>query len=332
MKGTKIALWVGICAAAGTVTAVVLLRFAHWRPRMVTIQGAVIRRDSDPRKELPIAGAVVTAYDDTSSVSTVSGDTGYYHLRFPERIWPKELLHVAFRAPDYKPFNEELLIGNHANTRQLYVVKMVSTAPPPPKPVAHPAAVKDIRIRYTVNVRSDANVGSAVHVFEVENQGNIPCGQSDVCSPDGLFKATRKSVTLDAGPGNVFRNVRASCIAGPCAFTHIDPRGFEKGGEKIVVTATDWSGTTTFLIEAEVFQESIVSRLRWSYPVKYGRDMHFTAPPTAEGVSIEADIGGTPTVFPLGPDLYMSWVICSSRKGSNQDTIYQCELKPGYQF
>lgn len=332
MKGNRIAIWVGICAVAGTVAAVVLLRFAHWRPRMVTLQGAVIRRDTDPRKEVPIAGAVITAYDDSSSVSTVSGDTGYFNLKFPEKIWPKEILHLAFRAPDYTPLNEALLIGVHANTKQLYVVRMISTSPPPPAPVAHPATVENIRIRYTVNERSDANVGSEVHVFEIENKGNVPCNQSAVCSPDGLFKAAKKSVPLDAGPGNVFRNVRASCIAGPCAFTQIDPQGFEKSGQKIVINATDWSDTATFLVEAEVFQESIVSRLRWSYPVKYGRDMHFTAPPTAEGVTIEADIGGTQTVFPLGPDLFMSWVICSSRKGPNQDTIYQCELKPGYRF
>jgi hypothetical protein len=332
MKGNRIALWVGICAVVGTVTAVFLLRFAHWRPRMVTIQGAVIRRDSDPRKELPIAGGVITAYDDSSSVSTVSGDTGYFNLKFPEKIWPKEVVHLAFRAADYMPLNETLLIGVHTNTKQLYVVRMTSTSPPPPAPVAHPTTVQNIRIRYTVNVRSDANVGSEVQVFEVRNQGNVPCKQNDVCSPDGLFKAARKSVSLDAGPGNVFENVRASCIAGPCAFTRIDTSGFNKGGQKIVITATDWSDTATFLVEAEVFQQSIVSRLRWSFPVKYGRDMHFTAPPTAEGVSIEADIGGSPTVFPLGPDLYMSWVICNSRKGPNQDTIYQCELKPGYQF
>lgn len=332
MKGNRIAIWVGICAVAGTVAAVVLLRFAHWRPRMVTLQGAVIRRDTDPRKEVPIAGAVITAYDDSSSVSTVSGDTGYFNLKFPEKIWPKEILHLAFRAPDYTPLNEALLIGVHANTKQLYVVRMISTSPPPPAPVAHPVTVENIRIRYTVNERSDANVGSEVHVFEIENKGNVPCNQSAVCSPDGLFKAAKKSVPLDAGPGNVFRNVRASCIAGPCAFTQIDPQGFEKSGQKIVINATDWSDTATFLVEAEVFQESIVSRLRWSYPVKYGRDMHFTAPPTAEGVTIEADIGGTQTVFPLGPDLFMSWVICSSRKGPNQDTIYQCELKPGYRF
>jgi len=166
----------------------------------------------------------------------------------------------------------------------------------------------------------------------VSNAGNTPCKQGDLCSPDGLWKAAKGSVTLDAGSGNIFRNVRASCIAGPCPFTRIDSSGFNHDAQTIVVSAINWSETATFLVEAEVYQESIVSKLRLAYPVIYGRDLHFTAPPTAEGVTIEAEVGGRPTVFPLGPDLYMKWGICNSRKGRNNDTIYQCELKPAFTF
>jgi hypothetical protein len=332
IRSQKIALWVAVCAAAGTVTAVVLLRFAHWRPRIVKIQGAVIRHSSDPRDELPVGGAIITAYDSTTRVTTVSGDTGYFVLRFPERIWPKELVNLTFRHPDYKPMDESLLIGPHIKVNDLYVVEMISTAAPPPAPVAHPTPVSDIRIRYTVNDRTDTNVGSMVKVFSVKNQGNVPCNKSKFCSPSGRWKAAEDSVTLNAGPGNVYQNVRVSCIAGPCPFTRIDSRGYDHGGQKIVVSATDWSDTATFLIESEVYQEAIASKLRLSYPVKYGRVLHFTAPATAEGVTIEATVGGTPVVFPLGPDLYLSWGVCNSRKGPGNDTIYQCELKQGYSF
>jgi hypothetical protein len=332
MKARTIALGVAIIATAATVSTVVLLRYAHWTPRTVVIQGAVIRRDADPRKELPIAGTVVTVSDNATRVSAVSGDTGYFNVRFPERIWPRDTVTLAFRHPDYKPLDESLLIGIHIKANQLYVVKMTPRTAPAPAPVAHPTAISDVRIRYTVNDRSDTNIGSAVRVFEVANTGNVPCQGNDPCSPDGLWKQAKASVSLDAGPGNVYRNVRASCIAGPCPFTRIDSRGFEQGGQKIVVTAFDWSDTATFLVESEVFQESIASRLRVSFPVKYGRDLHFTAPPTAEGVTIEADVGGTPMVFPLGHDLYMNWAVCNSRKGRNNDTVYECELRPGFTF
>jgi hypothetical protein len=333
MKAKTIALWVAIIATAATVATVVLLRFAHWRPRAVIIQGAVIRRSADPRKELPIAGVVVTVSDNATRVSAVSGDTGYFSVKFPEKIWPRETVNLAFRNPDYKPLDETLLIGIHVKANQLYVVKMTSTASPAPAPapVAHPTAVSDIRVRYTVNARTDTNIGSATKVFEVDNAGSVPCNGNDLCSPDGRWKEARASVTMDAGVGNVYRNVRVSCIAGPCPFTRIDTSGFVHGGQKIVVTVFDWSDTATFLVEAEVYQESIGSQLRLSYPVKYGRDLHFTAPPTAEGVTIEAEVGNTPMVFP-SPDLYMDWAVCNSRKGSNNDTIFQCELRPGFAF
>lgn len=141
-------------------------------------------------------------------------------------------------------------------------------------------------------------------------------------------------MTLDAGTGNIFRNLRTSCIAGPCPFTQIhsgDPAG---GEQTVVISAVDWSDTATFLAEAEVIDRSIASSVRESYPVIYGRDFHFSLPPTAEGPSILAEIGGTPIVFPLGKGIYLDWGACSTRISpqSANVTIYQCELQPGYQF
>ncbi len=54
VKHGKLVFWVtaGIVAAAATT---LVLRLHHWRPGLMTIQGAVIRRDSDTRKELPIS-------------------------------------------------------------------------------------------------------------------------------------------------------------------------------------------------------------------------------------------------------------------------------------
>jgi hypothetical protein len=70
------------------------------------------------------------------------------------------------------------------------------------------------------------------------------------------------------------------------------------------------------------------------YPVVFGRDLHFTLPPTQEGVSLEADLDGVPMVFPLGPELYLSWATCSVRDSPDPEktTVYRCELKPGYRF
>jgi len=112
--------------------------------------------------------------------------------------------------------------------------------------------------------------------------------------------------------------IRASCIAGPCPFTQIDSSGFAAGGRTITASALDWADTATFLLEAEVFHDNIDSSERESYPVVFDRTLDFTLPPTQEGVSIEAEINGTPMVFPLGPDLYLSWADCTARSNGRE--------------
>jgi hypothetical protein len=333
MNRSKIAIW-GIIAAVGVAAVVmILLRAGHWRPGSITIQGAVIRSDEDMRKELPIAGAVVTASDGVTSSTTQSDASGYFKLTFRERVWPGETVNLNFRHSDYRPLDLKLQIGLRSNMRGLYIAALEPIAPQAASggPLA---VVSNIRIRYTVNFQSQENIGTAVKTFQVANKGNVPCKRQYSCSPDGVWKASTGSATMDAGPDSEFRNVRASCFAGPCPFTRIDSSGYAHGGRIITATALDWSDTATFLLEAEVFRDSTGSSVRESYPVIYGRVLHFTLPANQEGVSIEAEIDGAPMVFPLGPELYMSWATCSSRTGaeSESSTAYQCELKPGYRF
>jgi hypothetical protein len=141
-------------------------------------------------------------------------------------------------------------------------------------------------------------------------------------------------VSLDAGADNTFENVRASCIAGPCPFTRIDTSGFIHGGRNIHIAALNWSNTATFLLEAEVYHTAISSNVRELYPVIFGRTLNFTLPPTQEGVSLEAEMDGSPMVFPLGPNLNLSWATCTVRTGTDKEktTVYRCELKPDYRF
>jgi hypothetical protein len=96
----------------------------------------------------------------------------------------------------------------------------------------------------------------------------------------------------------------------------------------------DWSSTATFLVEAEVFHVGIASDVREMYPLIFGRTLEFNLPSTQEGVSIEAVISGVPMVFPLGPELYLSWATCTIRNGPEveKSTVYQCQLKPGFRF
>ena len=335
MSNERRRFWLAIAAAAAVAALAIFVGVRHWRPAWTTIQGAVIRRDADPRKELPIANATITATRGTTSLSAESDASGYFKIAFPGVIWPGQVVNLTFQHPDYEPLNDQILVRFRSTTRQLLIAALTQV---PERTATEsegaPTVVNNIRVRYTVNAQSEENIGSAVRTFQVANGGNVPCRHQAPCSPDGYWKASMGSVELDAGAGNEFRDARASCIAGPCPFTRIDSSGFANGGRVITARAIDWSETATFVVEAEVFHTGIVSSVRETYPVEFGRALHFTVPPTQEGVSLEGELNGVPMVFPLGPDLYLSWATCSVRPSSEvqKAMTYQCELKPGFQF
>jgi hypothetical protein len=336
VRHRTVMLWVIVGAAVAATVTMLALRQHHWNPGSMTIQGAVIRYDSDTRKQLPISDALVTASDGTASATTESDASGYFKLTLPGVIWPGRTVNLRFQHVDYEPIDLKLHAELGLAGKELYVAAMT---PIPQQsgiaPGGQQSVVSNIRVRYTVNSQKEENIGSAVRTFQVANTGNLVCNGQKPCSPDRSWKASAGSLSLDAGPGNEFRNVRASCIAGPCPFTRIDPGGFANGGRNITVSALDWSDTATFLVEAEVFHTAIGSNVRESYPVIFGRALNFTLPPTQEGVSIEAEIDGAPMVFPLGPELYLSWATCTARTNTAAEqttTVYRCELKPGYRF
>jgi hypothetical protein len=334
----KRVVWTIIAVAAAVVLGLFLrsnrLRLIKVRQSM-PIEGAVIQRDADTKKQVPIADVVITASDGVTSATTRSEASGYFKLVLQKGVLSGRPITVSFRHPSYEPLDLEVQTGRLETRNALYVAAMI---PIPPKGVVGPrhpeVVVTNIRVRYTLNSRTETNVGSAVKIFQVVNTGNVPCNHEAPCSPDGKWKAASASESLDAGADNAFSNVRASCIAGPCPFTRIDSSGFIHGGRNITVSVLDWSDPTTFLMEAEVYHSAINSNVRQLYPVIFGRTLNFTLPPTQEGVSLEAEIDGSPMVFPLGPALNLSWAICTVRTDTEKEktTVYGCELKPGYRF
>jgi hypothetical protein len=192
--------------------------------------------------------------------------------------------------------------------------------------------VGNVRVRYSIKAMTELNVGSAVNTFAVENKGNVPCKGQHPCSPDGKWKAAVGSASLDAGPGNEFRDARVSCIAGPCPFTQIESDRFSQGGRVITASARNWSDTTTFLLEAEVFHPMVSDIIHESYPVIFGNGLNFTLPAAAEGVNMQADIDGQTVIFPIGPSLFLSWAGCNARVNPDQTRVFRCTLRPGYRF
>lgn len=320
----KIEAWIAVLVAVVLLIALVVIRWP--RRKEITLQGAVLVQDSDFRKQRPIAGVAISAGDLATS-DTVSDASGLFVLRLRKPIRNGHALVISFRHAHYQP----LYLSDFV-TSKLYVVHLV--------PLANNAApgnqtqvdVANVRVRYTVKALDQLNVGSAVKIFEIQNNSNVPCKGGSLCSPDGKWKAAIGSATLDAGPGNAFRNARSSCIAGPCPFTKIEGDRLSQNDQIVTATARDWSDTATFLLEAEVFRPVVSQMEHWSYPVVFGEGLSFTLPAAAESVSIEAEVDKQTIIFPLGPSLFLSWASCDTEVNADKSRIYRCAPKPGYRF
>jgi hypothetical protein len=315
---------------AAIIAAAAFLTLRTYRRLLqpLVLRGAVVKQDSDARKQSPIANVVVSSLDGLALHDATTNFSGGFTIAFRRGVKMGQPIRLSFRNPDFQPLDFEDKLSD-----KLYVISMV---PLHNEMVAaqNQAEVKvsNVMVRYSTQTRRTDNFGSAVHTFQVINLANLPCRNQQPCSPDGKWKAQVQSDTLDAGQGNVFRDARVICIAGPCAFTRIDIDNFSKGGQTISVTVRNWSDTTTFLFQAEVFHSQLDNIVRRTYPVIFGRSMNFTLPSTAEGPTLEADMNGGQIVFPLGPTPILSWASCEVRVEKNESKDYRCELKQGYDF
>jgi hypothetical protein len=316
-----IAISLAVIAALG-VTAAIL-----GRRKPVTLKGAVLRRAPDPNGQLPLADVQITAINALGSGKARSDSSGYFAITLPKGLRRRQQVVLQLHRDGYEPLKVNDFIGD-----KLYVEEMVPLHPEMNIPSASAQAISNARIRYTVKSTTEANIGSAVRTFQAINAGNTPCGNRPPCGPGNRWKAGTGALSLDAGEGNVFRNARVSCIAGPCPFTRIEHETFSQDHRHFDVAVMNWSDTTTFLVEAEVMHPMNSDLVRETYPVIFGRALNFSLPASAEGPSIEAEVQGEPIVFPLGPDLYLRWADCSVVVDRDQSKNYRCELKPGYRF
>jgi len=324
-RAHKIEAWIALLVAL-LLTASILVLIRWQRQKAISLRGAVLVEDSNPRNQLPIAEVVVSA-GDLSASDSKTDSSGLFILRLRKPIRKGHAIVLHFRHPQYRPIDLNDVVSN-----KLYVVHLVPLSNNPAPENLPQVKVTNVRVRYTVNSMSELNVGSAVKTFEIENKGNLPCRGQHPCSPDGKWKAAVGEVSLDAGEGNEFRDIRASCIAGPCPFTRIETDNLSHGGQTMVVTARDWSDTATFLLEAEVFRRMVSQVEHWSYPVVFGEGLTFTLPSSAGSVSIEADLDGQTIIFPLGPSLFLSWATCDAGTNPDKGRVYRCTPKPGYRF
>lgn len=325
-KRSRVVISIAILAAGGAAAGLVETVWVH-RARHIVMEGAVIKRDADVNKRSPIANVQVSVQGALVPIVAKTDFSGFFKIELPLGARKGESVVLQFRHSDYQPLDVTEVISD-----QLYVVRMASAPTPVRKsaPAGPPIKISNLRVRYTTQIESEVNIGSDVTTFEVKNQDNVPCDKMSPCSPDGKWKASIGSASLDAGFGNVFENARVSCIAGPCPFTRIVKDQFSRSARQISVSVLGWSGTTTFLMQGEVFRREISDSVRELYPVIFGDSINFSLPPPAEGPSFEAELNSVETVFPMGPTPSVPWATCNVQVARNSSKSYRCELKPTY--
>jgi hypothetical protein len=328
INGRNIAIWATAVLSVAIVIGSLLFIIRQSRPKPpLHLTGVTLRRDTDPRKQIPIADAEVTASTFSTATRTVSDASGLFSFTLPAEEGEPQVAKLAFAHPGYLPLEISAATGN-----QLYLAYMT----PLPQKMMAPVTGKvstlsNVRVRYSEKATVTNNTGPLVKPFEIVNTGNVPCYQREPCSPDGEWKASIVSF-VEHGGDQVFRHPRLACIAGPCPFTRIESQDLVSDGHDLKISVRNWSDTATFLLEAEVSQTIISDVVRQSYPTIFGPSMSFILPASAEGPSIEADLDGQPIVFPLGPDLIVSWGTCSVKVSPDQTKLYRCDLKPEYRF
>lgn len=313
------------------IIAAVLLyifRGAVATTKPLSLTGVVLIQNADPRKQAPVADARVTASNGVVTAETHTDSTGLFRLSLSQGARNGQVVTLRFRRSGYFPLDLTRIAGD-----EIYIARMIAFPEAPPAALGHPVSIlSNLQVRYSEKATTIINVGSVGQAFEIVNTGNVPCDGKSACSPDGKWRATIGSLSVDAGAGSEFQNVRLSCIAGPCAFTKIESEEFLDNRRNLKVSVRNWSDTATYLLEAEVVQARVTEVIRNLFPAKFGPTMNFTLPAGAEGPSIIAEMNGRTIVYPLGPALILSWANCTVKMNPDRTKLYRCELKPGYRF
>jgi hypothetical protein len=338
MSGTKKILLVAalVLITAGALLTVVKVhpkRFLSGAAPPLTLQGSALQDNADPALQTPLGGVSVTAASGVNSVTTKTGPSGLFSLTLDPGLKRGQRVTLTFEAPSYKTLQitpkhpgDQLYIAR-LELRQMRKSELIKEGAP-----AKMVNITNVQVRYTFKNESQMDVGSLAKQFEAPNKGNVPCRNKAPCSPDGRWKATATVFHIDAQRGDEFRDVRVSCVAGPCAFTTIQSTKFPAIDRKIDVSVLNWSDTTDFLVEADVLGTMVTDVVQRSYPFLVDGTMNFALPPSSEGPCIEADLDGQDMVFPIGPDLLVSIANCSLEVSQDGNKLYRCQLKPGYQF
>ncbi|HMH08803.1 MAG TPA: hypothetical protein VK579_19155, partial [Terriglobales bacterium] len=106
----KAVIWVVVIVVAVVIAAGILASRPRTRP--LSLAGAVMRRDADPKKELPLADVEVAAVSNGSVIGDGRSDaSGLFTIVLHTRLWIGRPVMLRFRHADYQPLDLQDYIG-----------------------------------------------------------------------------------------------------------------------------------------------------------------------------------------------------------------------------
>ena len=109
----KVAGWVALVAVvAGAASLAYLIRVRRKLP-VLSVQGAVIRQDSDLRRESPIADVEISASNVFAATHCRSDSSGYFWLDLPKGIAPGQSVALQ-RLQPIRPAVDAAFVEEHA--------------------------------------------------------------------------------------------------------------------------------------------------------------------------------------------------------------------------
>src|ERR1700733_14874035 len=117
----KIRVWLISLAAFAVMLASVLGAVAwHYINRPISLRGAVIQQDEDPKKQSLIMDVQIDADGNVASAPVKSDFSGYFILTLRPGVKRGHPNTIHFRNPDLQPFDWKGAVGD-----KVYVIRMI---------------------------------------------------------------------------------------------------------------------------------------------------------------------------------------------------------------
>ena len=200
-------------------------------PAISDVEGAVMKDDIDPEKRYPLNGVQVID-SDTPGLAlgpVTTQEDGSFKLKLRPDARSGQSIDLQFTAAGYQKKTANAAVGVDVNyTFYLW----------PSLPTVSLSSNQRRSVTATVVRVADTFAENQSKTFQIPNYGSVRCNGGGPCSPDGKWKASVVTSTLDAGLGNKFISCKVVCVAGPCPWTKVNSHQWREIALSVQLSST----------------------------------------------------------------------------------------------